>query len=129
MSGRTLLSLSGIAAAMSACAGGPSPTGEPLPDWRGPAVHCRHLAGGGLTVELTAPTAGHTFRVVDVRAREQRVDVLCAHSLPAADFVAQVVTPHEIEVPAKQLGDARAVWIWVATGGTEPRLAIATARP
>jgi hypothetical protein len=64
-----------------------------------------------------------------VKAAGERADVHCVYKPPTADLVAQVVTPHRLEVPAARLGDARAVWIWVATGDGAPRLAIATARP
>jgi hypothetical protein len=124
---RAALSLSGLA--LTGCSCGPSHGDGPLPDWRGPAVHCRHAGDGGLTVELTAPTAGHRFELKDVVARERRVDVVCSHTPPQADFVAQVVTEHRLDVAAERLGDARVVWVWVASGGAEPKLAIATARP
>jgi hypothetical protein len=111
-----------------ACAGSAART-EPLPDWRGPVVHCRHLGDRGLSVELTAPTAGHAFQLVDVQVNGERADVHFTHRGPQAELVAQVVTPHRIDVRAERLGNARAVWIWVASGGAAEQLAIATARP
>ncbi|MBL8735466.1 MAG: hypothetical protein JNL12_03495 [Planctomycetes bacterium] len=99
------------------------------PDWRGPVVQCRHLGDGGLAVDLIAPTAGHTFALLRVEPRQGGVDVVCAHTPPKADFVAQVITPHTIEVPAERLGAVRAVAVYVTQvdGGT--RLALTTARP
>jgi len=99
------------------------------PDWRGPVVQCRHLGDGGLAVELIAPTAGHQFALRRVEPRQGGVDVVCVHTPPKADFVAQVITPHTIEVPAARLGAARAVAVYVtqADGGTA--LALTTARP
>ena len=106
----------------------PEPHG-PLPDWRGPAVHCEHLGDGALAVTLTAPTAGHTFTLQEVALDGERAALTFAHAPPAADFVAQVVTPHRVEVPAERLGAAKVVCVHVASGGAAPQLAIATARP
>jgi hypothetical protein len=110
-----------------ACAGGAA--GNPAPDWRGPAVHCRHLGDRGLAIELVAPTAGHRFELASVEVRGEHADVVCRHQAPKADFVAQVVTTHRLEVAAAQLGDARSVWIRIASDPDPARLAIATARP
>lgn len=99
------------------------------PDWRGPVVQCRHLGDGGLAVELIAPTAGHTFSLLRVEPRPGGVDVVCAHTPPRADFVAQVITPHAIEVPAAQLGAARAVAVYVTQADGGSWLALTTARP
>lgn len=115
-------------AGLGACAGSAART-EPLPDWRGPVVHCRHLGDRGLSVELTAPTAGHSFQLVDVSTNGERADARFTWRGPQADLVAQVVTPHRIDIPAERLGNARAVWIWVANGSAVEQLAIATARP
>ena len=99
------------------------------PDWRGPAVQCRHLGDGGLAVELIAPTAGHTFALLRVEPRQGGVDVVCAHTPPEADFVAQVVTTHTIDVPADRLGAVRAVAVYVTQADGDPQLALTTARP
>lgn len=128
--GKRLLAAAGVAAA--ACTGHPQPATNDAfgwPDWRGPIVHCRHLGDGGLAVELTAPTAGHGFRLLRVEPRAGGVDVVFAHTLPTADVVAQVVTPHRLEVPAAQLGEARAVAIHVTGADGATRLALLTARP
>lgn len=99
------------------------------PDWRGPAVQCRQLGDGGLAVDLIAPTAGHTFALLRVEPRQGGVDVVCAHTPPKADFVAQVVTTHTVEVPAERLGAARAVAVHVAQANGDTWLALTTARP
>lgn len=128
--GKRLLAVAGVAAA--ACTGNPAPVandGFGWPDWRGPVVQCRHLGDGGLAVELVAPTAGHSFQLLRVESREGGVDVVCAHALPTADIVAQVVTPHVLEVPAVQLGSARAVAVHVTGADGAMRLALVTARP
>jgi hypothetical protein len=128
--GLRLLAAAGVAAA--ACTGHPAPVANDAfgwPDWRGPAVHCRHLGDGGLAVELTAPTAGHSFRLLRVEPRGGGVDVVCAHALPTADVVAQVITPHVLEVPAAQLGEARAVAVHVTDADGATRLVLVTARP
>ena len=57
--GLRLLAAAGVAAA--ACTGHPAPVANDAfgwPDWRGPAVHCRHLGDGGRAVERSAPTPG-----------------------------------------------------------------------
>lgn len=99
------------------------------PDWHGPVVQCRHLGDGGLAVELIAPTAGHTFSLLRVEPRQGGVDVVCAHTLPKADFVAQVVTTHTVEVPAERLGAVRAVAVYVTQADGGRWLALTTARP
>lgn len=128
--GKRLLAAAGVAAA--ACAGNPAPVANDTfgwPDWRGPVVQCRHLGDGGLAVEMLAPTAGHGFKLLRVEPRSGGVDVVCAHALPTADFVAQVITPHVLEVPAAQLGEARAVAVHVTGADGATRLALVTARP
>ena len=110
--GKRLLAAAGVAAA--ACTGNPAPVANDSfgwPDWRGPVVHCRHLGDGGLAVELSAPTAGHSFRLLRVEPRAGGVDVVCAHALPSADLVAQVITPHVATVP----GEKRSV-AWTRAG-------------
>jgi len=123
----------GSAIVVGACASGPAPgPGLPLPDWRGPAVHCRHLGDGGLEVELVAPTAGHRIELVAVQSVEAGgVEVVLRHALPTADFVAQVVTPLCVTVPAERLGAARWVAVRIASAAADAatQLAIATARP
>lgn len=111
-----------------ACASDPA-TMTLLPDWSGPPVHCRHRGDGGLDLELLAPTAGHVFSMRSVDVAEGRADVRLEHREPTADFVAQVVTPLVVHVPAERLGDARAVCVWVARDGGPERLALTTARP
>lgn len=116
----------------AACAGSPgAPVGLPLPAWRGPAVHCRHLGDGGLEVELVAPTAGHSFELADVVAAGERADVTFRYGLPTAAVVAQVVTPLRLVVPADRLAASRVVTIWIRSGGEAAvaQMAIATARP
>ena len=115
----------------AACAGSPAvPAGPIWPDWRGPAVHCRHLGDGGLEVELVAPTAGHAFELGDVACADGRAEVRLRHAAPTADFVAQVITPHRIVVPAERLAEARVVTIWITSDrAPAAQLAIATARP
>lgn len=117
----------------AACAGSPAtPGGLPLPDWRGPAVHCRHLGDGGLEVELVAPTAGHAFELGEVARSPGRADVHLRHRPPTADLVAQVIMPLRLVVPAERLLGARCVAIWIASPAVDAgaeRLAIAVARP
>jgi len=115
---------------LSACASGTQPGTVPLPDWSGPAVHCRHLGDRSLIVELLAPTASHRLTMVDVTVDDSRADIRLLHQPPGSDvLVAQVITPLTVEVPAARLGAARAVCVWIATGNEAPRLALATARP
>lgn len=115
---------------LAACTNSPTmKTDEPLPNWRGPVVHCRHLGDRGLLVELTAPTAGHKFTLQDIAVRGGRADAEFTWQQPTLAVTAQVVTPHRIEVGADKLGDARAVWVWVTDGSGARRLALATARP
>jgi hypothetical protein len=105
----------------------------PLPDWNGPAVHGQNGADGTFLVELTAPTSGHSFELADVvvDASTGRADVHCVHVPPTADFVAQVITPLRLQVPAAKLGTARAVCVWIASpdGAARQRLVLALARP
>ena len=122
-----------VVAAAAACAGTPAPQpGMLLPDWRGPAVHCRHLGDGGLEVELVAPTAGQRFELLRVQPGDGCVEVVLRHEPAAADrLVAQVVTPLRVTVAPAQLGDAHVVAIRIAPPAADSaaRLAIVTARP
>lgn len=117
----------------AACAGGaPASPGLPLPDWRGPAVNCRHLGDGGFEVELVAPTAGHRLELVAVNAvAGDGVDVVLQHSPATADFVAQVVTPLRVAIPADRLGDAAWITVHILPFGADSavQLALAAARP
>jgi hypothetical protein len=118
---------------LGACASSTTQVSDmmPYPDWRGPAVHGKHLGDRGLEIELVAPTGGHEFEVSDVTrsADGQRAEVRCVHRKPTADFVTQAITPHRLTVPAAKLGDARVVSVFVTSGKDAPRLAFATARP
>jgi hypothetical protein len=102
-----------------------------VPNWSGPAVHAKHLGDRGLEIELVAPTAGHAFELRDVQLAAGRTDLHFVHRTPENTFVAQVVTPLRVTVPPERLGEARAVFVWVAS--EPPRrpeeLAIAVARP
>lgn len=117
----------------AACAGGaPVTSGLPLPDWRGPAVNCRHLGDGGLEVELVAPTAGFRLELLDAQPADGNgVTVVLQVTRPTADFVAQVVTPLRVTVPTDRLGDAAWVAVRIAPAGGDSAmpLAVATARP
>lgn len=121
---RALLALSAWTAA--ACAGPAAAAGDP--DWRGAPVHLRHLGDGGVEVEFVAPTAGHAFALRDVVRAGARAEVVCEHAPPTADFVAQVVSPLRLVVPAARLGDATAVAVVIAEGG-RTALALVSARP
>jgi hypothetical protein len=111
------------------------PTTTPMandPRWHGPALSLRHLGDGGVELELTAPTAGHRFDVHSVARRGDRVDVVCGHHLPTGDFVAQVITPLRVVVPAADLGDARVVAVHVVAPDSRDggqALAIVASRP
>ncbi len=122
-----------LVVAAAACAGGPAADGRaPLPDWRGPAVHCRHLGDRGLEVELMAPTAGHELELAGVDVVGTCAEVQLVHRLPTADFVAQVLTTQRLVVPAERLADATVVMLWIASPTVDQgarRLAITTARP
>lgn len=107
-----------------------------VPDWSGPAVNGRHLGDGGLEVELVAPTGGHSFELwlADRPKDADFVDLHFVHHTPGDTFQAQVVTPLRVTVDAARLGDARAVFVWIASAepGAEPspeKLAMALARP
>lgn len=110
----------------SACVGPASAAGDP--DWRGAPVHLRHLGDGGVEVEFVAPTAGHAFALRDVVRAGARAEVVCEHAPPTADFVAQVVSPLRLVVPAARLGDAAVVAVVIADGG-RTALALVSARP
>jgi len=123
-----------LAILLGACAG-PAPAIW-VPDWSGPAVHARHLGDRGLEVELVAPTGGHSFDLclVERPAGAVFVDLHFVHHTPGDTFQAQVVTPLRVTVDGTRLGDARAVFVWIATAepGVEPspeKLAMALARP
>ena len=107
-----------------------------VPDWSGPAVNGRHLGDRGLEVELVAPTGGHSFELSLVESSPDSVfvDLHFVHRTPGNTFQAQVVTPLRVTVEGTRLGDARAVFVWIATAepGAEPspeKLAMALARP
>jgi hypothetical protein len=118
---------------LPACAGGAAVQPEMMnyPDWRGPAVHGKHLLDRGFEVELVAPTGGHEFELVDVTrsADGRRAEVRCRHKKPVADFVTQVITPHRQTIAAARLGDTSTVSVFVQTGSEPMRLALCTARP
>jgi hypothetical protein len=119
----------------AACAGGAPSMPELIPNWSGPAVHCRHATDRSLTLELVAPTGGHTFELVRVDAKGTRADVHLVHRGPGDRMVTQVITTLPVTVPADRLGGARSVFVWIAgqaqdRGALGPeQLAIATARP
>ncbi len=113
--------------AVAACAG-PAPAGGG-PDWRGAPVHLRHLGDGGVEAEFMAPTGGHTWSLADVAREPARVVLTFAHQGPAADqFVAQVVTPLRVNVPADVLGDAAIVEVRIRDGA-RTALALVASRP
>ena len=61
-------------------------------------------------------------------------DLHFVHHTPGETFQAQVVTPLRVTVDGTRLGDASAVFVWIATAapGAEPspeQLAVAIARP
>jgi hypothetical protein len=120
---------------VGACASGAPAPVPLLPNWSGPAVHARHLGDRGLEVELVAPSAGHSFELCSVEISTNRVDLHFVHRTPGEAFVAQVVTPLRVTVDAARLGEARAVFVWIATvAGTESpppadQLALVLARP
>lgn len=117
-----------LAVALAACAG-PAEHACPTPDWRGAAVHLRHLGDGAVEVEFVAPTAGHAWTVRDVVRAGAQATVTCVHAGPAADvLVAQVVTPLRVTVPAAQLADAAVVAVRIVDGADD-RLALVAARP
>ena len=60
---RATLAATGL---LAACAAGAPEETMTMPDWNGPAVHCRHLHDGSMRVELVAPTAGYRFTLRDV---------------------------------------------------------------
>ncbi|MEO6595668.1 MAG: hypothetical protein ABIP94_13020 [Planctomycetota bacterium] len=98
----------------AACACG-AKTMETLPDWSGPPLQVKSLADGGLELELMAPTAGHTFELGHVEIVGERASVQLVHGTPGAAFVAQVLTPLRVTVPAGRLAAARRVSVHVAT--------------
>lgn len=103
---------------------------EPLPDWRGPAVHCRFLGDRSMQVELTAPTGGHSFTLTDVIVRDGRADAEFAWRKPAPDLlVTQAITPLQVDVGNDRLLEATAVWVWITDSDGARRLAVASARP
>lgn len=124
MSARVLVALLGLAA----CAG---PAAEPpvALDWRGAPVHLRHLGDGGVEVEFVAPTAGHAVALRDVVRVGAQATTTFVHTAPdPAAFVAQVVTPLRVAVPADRLGDAAVVAVRIVEGERDA-LAILAARP
>jgi hypothetical protein len=119
------------AASLGACVSTTAPT-HMEPNWRGPAVHCRHLGDRGLELELQAPTAGHAFELVAVRADGERATVDCVHRLPPPDvLVAQVMTPLRVQIGPGRLGAATVVAVRVLPpgGAAQSQLALVTARP
>ncbi|MFK7742428.1 MAG: hypothetical protein AB8H80_19090 [Planctomycetota bacterium] len=106
-----------------------------IPDWNGHAVNCRHLADGGLHIEMVTPTGGHRLALERVTQDGGAAEVHVVYAPPLGDFVAQVVTTLAVEVPVEQLEGATSAGVWVhslaaADGApTPPRLALAVALP
>jgi hypothetical protein len=121
---KLVVGLSGLA--LSACAGSPAEPSQP--DWQGPPVACRELGDRGLAIELTAPTGGHQFALVDVVASGETADVNLVHRRPTADFVTQVVTAHRVDVASQQLGLATQVRVWISSDGGPRQLAATLGR-
>lgn len=117
-----------VGALLAAACAGPTPPHAGEPDWRGAPVHVRHRGDGSLEIEFVAPTAGHEVALRSVARTGARADVVLAHQPPRADFVAQVVTPLRVVVPAAELGDAAVVAVRIADGASA-FLAVMTARP
>ncbi len=97
---------------------------DPLPNWSGPPLEVKSLANRGLELELMAPTAGHTFEVCAVDTRGAVAEVHLLHRTPGDAFVAQVLTPLRVTIPAERFGGARRVQVWIGTlhgpAGTKP---------
>lgn len=117
----------------AACAGGaPTMPGLPLPDWRGSAVNCRHLGDGGIEVEMVAPTAGFRLDFLSAQPADGNgASVVLQETRPTADFVAQVITPLRVTVPAERLGAAAWVAVYIVPFGADSavQLAVAMSRP
>lgn len=107
----------------------------PVPDWSGPPLQVKSLANRGIEVEITAPTAGHTFELRSVQKEPGGASVHLLHRTSGDAIVAQVLTPLRVAVSGDLLADARRATIWIATAdgvagkpGAE-RLAFVIARP
>ena len=122
-------SLVALLGALSACAGSDAHATMHLPDWRGPAVLCRHLADGAMQIEMVVPTGGHQLALREVRRDGGVAVVQVDYAPPAGELVTQVITTLRLDVPAAQLGDATVVLVEVQAAGAAVRLAVATARP
>lgn len=126
-----------VAAALAAAACANSKLADARPDWNGPPLAVTNRADGGLQLELLAPTAGHTFELRDVvRDGAGTADVQLLHRTPGDAFVAQVVTPLPLGVPAERLAGCHRVRLWIDTRqGTDDeraapaRLAFVLLRP
>lgn len=112
-----------------ACASGGEDLTMNTPNWNGPAVSASHKDDGSLHIEMMAPTAGHSFSLLDVERSGSRADVRMQHRKPTGDFVAQVLTPLPVELAASELDGMKSVFVWVVHEDEPAKLALATARP
>lgn len=102
-----------------ACATG----GGAAQQWDGPPVQTSNMVGGDVKIVMTVPTGGFALVIDEVVRSGGVADVKLQLREPTGDLVTQVVTELPVVVPAKDLGDAAQVRVWVGGGGGESRLA------
>jgi len=87
----------------------------PDPVWGGPPIAAHNTLEGGMELTVVAPTANHGLELVGVEVVGGTADVTVHYVTPGAMFVAQVLSPVRMEVPANLLGEATRVRFWIAT--------------